>query len=67
MDVHVLTSYLDGIRSFKGELQGLKKDILCLEDIGEQMRKASGIKGTLFDLQVVSSRLTKQVKEEPTP
>ena len=65
VDAHVLTSYRDEMRSLKGELQGLKKDILSLEDIGEWVRKAFDIKGTLFELQVAISHLTKQTKKSP--
>ena len=35
VDMHVLTSYQGKIRSLEGELQGLKEQILSLEDIGE--------------------------------
>ena len=67
VDTHILTSYLDEIRSYEGELQGLKKDILSLEDIRERVRKASDIKGTLFDLWVAILHLTECVKKQPSP
>ena len=35
VDTHVLTNYLDKIRSLEGELQGLRKYILSLDDKGE--------------------------------
>ena len=37
VDMHVLTSYQDKMRSFEKELQGLNKDTLSLEDIGQQV------------------------------
>ena len=67
VDTHILTSYLDEIISLEGELQGLKTDILSLEDIGDRVRTAFDIKETLFDQLVAILRLTDQEKEEPSP
>ena len=67
VDMHVLTRYLDEIKNLEGELQALKKDIFSLEDIGERVRKASDIKGSLFDLGVAISRLMERTKKEPSP
>ena len=40
VDEPVLRSYLDEIRSLKGELQGLRKGILSLDGMGEHVQKA---------------------------
>ena len=66
VDTHVLTGYLDEIRSLEGELQGLKHKIFSLDDIRERMRKDSDNKGNLFDLRVAISHVTKQTKPGPT-
>ena len=63
--MHVLMNYLDDIRSLDGELQGLNKDTLSPDDMGESMRKAFNIKGNLLDLHVAISHLT-EPKNEPT-
>ena len=68
VDTHMLTSYLDPTRSFEGELQRLKKDILSLDDMGECVQQASGtcMKGNLFNLRVVIFQLMEQTKKDPT-
>ena len=66
VDAHVLTSYLDEIKSLESDLQGLKKGILSFDNMGERVRKPSDIKQMLFDLQVEISHLTEQTKNEPT-
>ena len=58
VDTHVLTNYLDKIRSVKRKFEGLEKEILSLNDFGGRLKKASHIKCTLFDLRVAISGLT---------
>ena len=67
VDAHMLISYLDEITSLKSELQGLKKDILFLDNFGERVRRVSYIKQLLLQSQVVISRLMEWMKKEPTP
>ena len=49
VDAPLLASYQDTIGSLEEELQGLRKEILFVEDIGERLRRASDIDGNLFD------------------
>ena len=66
-DTHVLMNYLDEIRSFEGDLQGLKKEIhVSLNDMGKGLQKASDIKGTLFNLHVAILHLMERMKKRPT-
>ena len=48
------------------EMQGLRNDILSLDDMGKHVEKASNIQGNLFDLHVAVLRLTEQTKKRPT-
>ena len=67
VDTHVLTNYVDEIRSLEGDLQGLKKEIhVSLNDMGKGLQKASDIKGTLFNLHVAISHLMERMKKRPT-
>ena len=67
VDESVLVNYMDKIKSLEEELQGLKKEIISLEDFGERIDRASGIERTLFELRVVITRLMKETKKEPVP
>ena len=67
VDMHVLTSYLEKIRSLEAELQGARKEVLLLDDYGGRVRRASDIEQSLFDLRVAISRLMERVKKEPSP
>ena len=62
----MLTSHEDKNRSLEGELQGLKKDILSLEDIGELVRKSSNFKAKLFVLRVAILQLMERMNKELT-
>ena len=44
----VMRSCMEEIRILGGEMQGLKKAIMCLDDLGKRVRRASDIKGTYF-------------------
>ena len=66
MDAHALCCYLDKITRPKGDLHGLKKDILSVENIREHMRRTFNIDGTLFDNRVAISHLLERPKKEPT-
>ena len=66
VDVHVLTNYLDKIKSLKGILEGLEKEIVSLADFRGQLKRAPHIKCTLFDLRVVISCFMEETQKEPT-
>ena len=57
---------MDRLRSLEMELQGVRRDILLLDDYGERVRKASDIEQSLFDLRVAISRLMERTKKEPS-
>ena len=67
MDAHILTNYIVEIRTLEGQFQGLKKEILSLDDVRGHVRKASDIEQTLFDLRVAIHCLMEQTKKEPAP
>ena len=55
---HVLTNYLVKIASLEGELQGLEREILSIDDYKERKERASLIERLLFKARVTISRLT---------
>ena len=63
-DVHVLTNYMDKIKSLEGKLEGLQMEILSLDDYGWRLERASGVERTLFGLKVALSRLMEETKGE---
>ena len=67
VDAHVLSYYVDRIMRLKGELQGLKKNILVLYavGIGECMQRTSNNDRSLFDRTVSTLHLLEQTKKEP--
>ena len=67
VDIHVLLDYTHEIESLEGELQGVKKDILSLDDFGERLEWVSNIKRILSKLRITISRLTEEIKKEPEP
>ena len=67
VDIHNLLDYTHEIKSLEGELQGVKKYILCLDDFGERSERVSNIKLILSKLRISISRLTEEIKKEPDP
>ena len=67
VDAHVLTRYLDELRSLESELQGLKKDTISLDNFEERVRKACDIKQNLFNLRVAILHLVERMKKELVP
>ena len=67
VDTHVLTGCSDEMRSLKGKLEGLEKEILSLDDYERRKEKASHIERDLFDLRVaISRRMEKSTKRAYT-
>ena len=67
VDAHVLTKYMNKIKSLKVELEGLKKEILSLNNYGRHVRRASDIEQNLFDFRVAISHLMEQTKIKHAP
>ena len=67
IDAHVLSSCMDKIKSLEVELQGVRREILLLDNYRQCARKASDIEQSLFDLRVTISHLMEQTKKKSTP
>ena len=63
VDQHTLSNYMDKVKSLESELQGLKKEILSLNDYRGHIGRVSDIKDAIFNIKVVISRLTETKKE----
>ena len=63
VDQHALSNYMDKVKSLESELQGLKREILSLDDYGGRIGRASDIEGAIFNMKVVISRLAETKKE----
>ena len=50
IDVHSLTNYKDKMKNLEGKLEGLKKEIVSLDDFERRLEKASHIERKMFDL-----------------
>ena len=57
MDTHILSNYMDEIKSLEVDIQEVKRGILSLDDFGGCVRKASDIKQSVFNLRVAKSHL----------
>ena len=62
---HALTNYLVKIAGLEGELQGLKREFLSIDDCEGCKDRASWIKHSLFDVRVTISRLTEEQRKNP--
>ena len=65
IDIHVLLDYSHEIKGLEGELQGVMKDVLSLDDFEERLERVSNIKCILSKLRITISRLTEEIKKEP--
>ena len=62
---HVLMNDVVKIASLEGELLGLKREILSIDDYEEQIERSSRIEQSLFETRVTISSLTEETKQEP--
>ena len=67
VDTHILSNCINKIKSLEVEIQGIKGEILSVDNFGGYVRKASDIEQTLFILRVVIYHLMEQTIKEPTP
>ena len=64
VDQYTLSNYRDKVRNLEGELQGLKKEMLFLDDYGGRIGSASDIEDAFLNMKVVISRLTEVKRKE---
>ena len=65
LDAHVLSKYMDKVKTLTVELQRVKREILSFDHYGECIRKVTDIEQSLFDLKVAISCLMERMKKDP--
>ena len=63
-DTCVLEGHEEGLKSIDSDLQGIKRDVLLLDDYQSLAGKAASLEEALFELRVAIKRLLKKIKTE---
>ena len=64
LDICLLEGHEERLKSIDTDLQGIKCDMLLINDYGSLAGKAAGLEEASFELQVAIKRLLKNVKAE---